>query len=169
MPYVYATLLTLLNLLFWVGILFNLPGTWLMLLTAVLADWLQPDVTMFGTPVLVTSGLIALAGEAAELAFGAAGARRSGGSRRGAALAIAGGVVGAIMGLAIPVPVLGSLVGASAGAFVGAVAGDLWAGRHIHHSVASGRGAAYGRFWGTAAKSLLGAAMFLLLTIAAFI
>lgn len=168
MLYVYATILTAINLVFWVSILFNLPGTWLMLLAAVLADWLQPDIVMFGTPVLLSAALLALAGEAAELVFGAAGARRSGGSRRGAALAIAGGIVGAVLGLAIPVPVLGSLIGASAGAFVGAVLGDVWAGRGIDHSVASGRGAAYGRFWGTAAKTLLGAAIFLLLAVAAF-
>jgi hypothetical protein len=42
MVYVYAVLLTGLNLAFWVGILFNLPGTWLMVLvTAVLTWWQQ--------------------------------------------------------------------------------------------------------------------------------
>jgi hypothetical protein len=36
-----AVVLTVLNLMFWVGILFNLPGTWLMVLvTAVLKWWL---------------------------------------------------------------------------------------------------------------------------------
>jgi hypothetical protein len=30
--YLFAVLLTVLNLGFWVGILFNLPGTWLMVL-----------------------------------------------------------------------------------------------------------------------------------------
>lgn len=169
MIYAYAAVLTFFNLLFLIGILFNLPGTWLMLLAAILVDWLQPDVSMFGTPVLVGAVLLALAGELAEFVLGAAGARRSGGSRRGAALAIAGGVVGAVLGLAIPVPVLGSLIGASAGAFVGAVFGDLWAGRRVDHSMESGRGAAYGRFWGTAAKTMLGGIIFVMLTIAAFV
>jgi hypothetical protein len=37
--YVYAVVLTVLNLVFWVGILFNLPGTWLMVLVAALLEW----------------------------------------------------------------------------------------------------------------------------------
>ena len=32
MVYVYAVVLTLVNLLCWIGILFGLPGTWLMIL-----------------------------------------------------------------------------------------------------------------------------------------
>src|SRR5262249_49723799 len=31
--------LTVLNLVFWVGILFNLPGTWLMVLVAAVLKW----------------------------------------------------------------------------------------------------------------------------------
>ncbi len=43
MVYVYAVVLTLVNLLCWVGIVFGLPGTWLMILFSVLLMWLQPD------------------------------------------------------------------------------------------------------------------------------
>ena len=39
MVYVYAVVLTLVNLLCWVGILFGLPGTWLMVLFPVLLKW----------------------------------------------------------------------------------------------------------------------------------
>ena len=42
MIYLYAVLLTVLNLGFWVGILFNLPGTWLMVLVTALLKWWQP-------------------------------------------------------------------------------------------------------------------------------
>jgi hypothetical protein len=38
MVYLYAVVLTVLNLAFWVGILFNLPGTWLMVLVTA---WLK--------------------------------------------------------------------------------------------------------------------------------
>jgi hypothetical protein len=39
MVYVYAVLLTGLHLGFWVGILFNLPGTWLMVLVTAALKW----------------------------------------------------------------------------------------------------------------------------------
>lgn len=168
MVYVYATVLTLLNLVFLASVLFNLPGTWLMVAAAVLLDWLQPGEAMFTPAVLYGSVALALLGEVTEFVFGAAGARRSGGSRRGAMLAIVGGVVGAVLGTGIPVPVLGTVFGASAGAFAGSLLGDLLAGRTVDHSVAAGRGAAVGRFWGTLSKLGFGAAIFVLLTVAAF-
>src|SRR5918911_2912547 len=46
MVYVYAVVLTLVNLLCLVGILFGLPGTWLMVLFPVLLKWWQPDQLM---------------------------------------------------------------------------------------------------------------------------
>jgi hypothetical protein len=53
-----AVVLTLLNLVFWVGILFNLPGTWLMVLvTAVLTWWPpgQPSSRHPGSSVLMVT------------------------------------------------------------------------------------------------------------------
>jgi hypothetical protein len=168
MLYVYATVLTLCNLLFWVGILFNLPGTWLMVLLAAGVEWWQPGEFLFSWTVLAAAVALALVGELLEFVLGAAGSRQAGGSRRAAGLAIVGGVVGAILGTAIPVPILGTLVGASLGAFAGSLLGDLWAGRPLFHSVAAGRGAAVGRFWGTVAKMAVGGAIVLLLGVAAF-
>jgi uncharacterized protein YqgC (DUF456 family) len=115
MIYLYATLLTLLNLAFWSSILFGMPGIWLMVLAAVIVEWLQPEVSMFSQATLYVSAGLALLAEILEFLMGAAGARQAGGSRRGAALAIVGGVVGAILGTALPVPVLGTLIGACAG------------------------------------------------------
>ena len=43
MVYVYAVVLTGLNLAFWVGMLINLPRTWLMVLVTALLKWWQPD------------------------------------------------------------------------------------------------------------------------------
>ncbi|TVP87170.1 MAG: DUF456 domain-containing protein [Thioalkalivibrio sp.] len=169
MIYVYATILTLSNLLFWVGILFGLPGTWLMILAAAAADWWLVDEAMFGWPVLATAIGLATLGEILEFYLGAAGSRAAGGSRRAAGLAIAGGIVGAIVGTAFPVPLLGTLIGASLGAFVGSLLGDLWAGRAIFQSVEAGRGAAAGRFWGTVAKMAVGGAIVVILGVAAFL
>jgi uncharacterized protein YqgC (DUF456 family) len=118
MIYLYATLITLLNLAFWASILFGMPGIWLMVLTAALIDWLQPEVFMFSRATLYVSAGLALLAEILEFMMGAAGARQAGGSKRGAALAIVGGVIGAILGTALPIPVLGTLIGASAGAFL---------------------------------------------------
>ncbi|MFO8005653.1 DUF456 domain-containing protein [Thioalkalivibrio sp.] len=169
MVYVYATILTLFNLVFWVSILFGLPGTWLMILAAGATDWWLADNAMFGWPVLLTAIALATLGEILEFFLGAAGSRAAGGSRRAATLAIVGGIVGAIAGTAFPIPLLGTLIGASLGAFIGSLLGDLWAGRPIFHSVEAGRGAAAGRFWGTVAKMVVGAAIVVLLGAAAFL
>jgi hypothetical protein len=50
MVYVSAVVLTVLNLGFWVSILFNLPGTWLMVLVTAVLKWWQPGwvIGMFG-------------------------------------------------------------------------------------------------------------------------
>ena len=80
MVYVSAVLLTILNLGFWAGILFNLPGTWLMVLVTAVLKWWQPDYVQVSWTVLgVAAGLAAL-GEVLEFVLGAAGSRRAGGS-----------------------------------------------------------------------------------------
>ncbi len=147
MVYVYAVVLTLVNLLCWVGILFGLPGTWLMILFPVLLKWWQPDQFMVSWTVLGVAVGLAMLGEVLEFVLGAAGARRTGGSTRGAVLALVGSIVGGIMGIALPVPLVGSLLGACLGAFVGALLGNLWAGRTLFQSLVAGRGAAIGQFW----------------------
>lgn len=168
MVYVCASVLTLFNLLFWVGILFNLPGTWLMVLAAAGTDWLLPGEAMFSVSSLYLSAGLALLGEVFEFFFGAAGSRRAGGSKRAAVLAILGGIVGAILGTALPLPIVGTLLGACAGAFAGSLLGDAMAGRPLAHSVEAGRGAAVGRLWGTIAKMSVGAAIVLILAVDAF-
>ena len=168
MVFVYAALLTVLNLIFWLAIVFGLPGTWLMILSAAVADWWLAETPLFGTPVLLAAVGLAVLGEILEFFLSAAGSRGAGGSRRGAVLAIAGGIVGAILGTPIPVPLLGTLIGACIGAFVGALIGDVWAGRPLFHSMAAGKGAAVGRFWGTVSKLIVGGVLVLLLGVAAF-
>jgi uncharacterized protein len=169
MVYAYAIVLTLVNLLCWVGILFGLPGTWLMVLFPVLLKWWQPDQFMVSWTVLGVAVGLAMLGEALEFVLGVAGSRRTGGSTRGAVLALVGSIVGGIMGIALPVPLVGPLLGACLGAFGGALLGNLWAGRTLFQSLAAGRGAATGQFWGTVLKLAIGAIMAVMLTIAAFV
>jgi hypothetical protein len=164
--YVVVIALTLINLCFWVSILFNLPGTWLMILCAAIVEWWMPGDPMFGATVLYAALGLAMLGEILEFVLGASGSRQAGGSKRAAALAILGGLLGAVMGTALPVPILGTLIGACLGAFAGSLIGDLWAGRPLLHSVGAGRGAAVGRFWGTTVKMAIGGVMVILLGIA---
>jgi hypothetical protein len=86
-----------------------------------------------------------------------------------------GAIVGSIAGLAIgaPIPIIGSLVmavlGGACGAFGGAYLGEVWKGRHEPERVAAGRGAFFGRIWGTAGKLAVGAVMLAIVAWDAFV
>jgi uncharacterized protein YqgC (DUF456 family) len=168
MIYVAAVVLTGIYLACWVGMLFNLPGTWLMVLATALLKWWQPAYIQVSWTVLLVAAGVALLGEVLEFVLGAARSRQAGGSKRAAALAIVGSLVGGILGTALPVPLVGTLIGACLGAFVGSLVGDFWAGRPLFPSVEAGWGAAVGRFWGTIAKLAVGAVIVVLLALAAF-
>lgn len=166
MIYVYATALTLLNVLLLASILFNLPGAWLMILIAALVEWWLPGA-MFSWKTLTVAVVLAAIGEVLEFSLSARAARRAGGSRRGAALAIVGGVIGAILGTPLT-PIVGTLIGACVGAFAGSIMGDLWAGQPLAQSVDAGSGAAVGRLWGTISKMVVGSGIVILLAVDAF-
>jgi uncharacterized protein len=168
MVYLYAVVLTGLNLAFWVGILFGLPGTWLMVLVTAVLKWWQPDYVVVSWTLLGVAAGLAVLGEVLEFVLGAAGSRRAGGSTRAAALAIVGSLVGGILGTALPVPIVGTVIGACLGAFAGSLLGDLWAGRPLFPSFAAGWGAAVGRFWGTVSKLAIGGIIVVILALAAF-
>ncbi len=170
MEITYAVGLTLVNL-FWLSlILFGLPGTWLMLLTALALDWLRSGEPFFGTWTLLAAGALALLAEIAEFFLSAAGARSAGGTIRGSALAVIGGIVGAVLGTAlIPIPLIGTLAGASLGAFGGSILGDVASGKTVDDSMDAGRGAAIGRFWGTVSKVAAGLVILVLLTTAVLV
>jgi uncharacterized protein len=168
MVYVSAVGLTVLNLAFWVGMLFNLPGTWLMVLVTAVLKWWQPGYVRVSWTVLGVAAGLAVLGDVLEFVLGAAGSRRAGGSTRAGALAIVGSLVGGIVGTALPVPIVGTLIGACLGAFIGSLIGDLWAGRPLFPSFEAGWGAAVGRFWGTVSKLAIGAVIVVVLALAAF-
>jgi uncharacterized protein YqgC (DUF456 family) len=157
-----------LNLVFWIGILFGLPGMWLMVLVTAVLKWWQPGYVLVSWTVLGVAAGLAVLGEALEFVLGAAGSRHAGGSKRAAALAIIGSLVGGIAGTALPVPIVGTLIGACLGAFAGSLIGDLWAGRPLFPSFEAGWGAAVGRFWGTVSKLVIGGIIVVVLALAAF-
>jgi uncharacterized protein YqgC (DUF456 family) len=128
---------------------FGLPGTWLMVLAAFLADRLG-DVRI-GAGVLIGVALIALVAEMLDLTLSARYTRKYGGSARGAWGAIIGGIVGALVG--VPVPIVGSVLGALAGSFVGALAFELWGGASHGVATRAATGAAVGRAVAMACKA----------------
>ncbi len=173
MPYLYATLLVILNALWLALVVAGLPGNWLIVLSTLLLAWwrwaAEPGRPMFGVPVLVTICVLALAGEVAELLAGVVGAKVAGGSRRAALGAFVGALGGAVLGtLLIHVPVVGTLLGTCCGAGVGAWGLELTSGRPARASLKSGLGAGAGRLVGTLAKLAAGVAIWVVVTIAAF-
>lgn len=173
--YLVAAILTLVNLGWLATILFGLPGTWLMVLSTVIAAWIQwqpglPGGAQAITPwTLVVLVVLALVGEVLEFIAGAAGAKKAGGSGRGAVAAIVGGVVGAVVGtFMIPIPLIGSLMGAAGGAGLAAWGVELAGGKTMDQSVQIGMGAGFGRLLGTLYKLGVGVAIWVLATLAAF-
>jgi uncharacterized protein YqgC (DUF456 family) len=114
--------------------------------------------------VIVVLGL-AILGEIIEFLAGAAGVAQTGGSRRGAVLALVGSVMGGILGIfvGLPIPLIGSMLAAllfgGLGALAGAMIGETWAGRNLEDSLRVGHGAFWGRLLGTLGKILLGSVM----------
>jgi uncharacterized protein YqgC (DUF456 family) len=158
----------------WCLTMLSMPGNWVMVAAVALFAWLAPE----GPHEIrwyTVAGLIALAvlGEVLELAASALGAKRAGGSRRGAVLAIVGSMVGAIIGafVGVPIPLIGSLVAAilfaGAGALVGAMLGETWKGRTLAESWKVGQSAFWGRLLGALAKTGIATAMFVIAVIAA--
>lgn len=174
--YLWALLLVCGSVVGWLFNLVALPGNWIVVGAAALFAWLLPATPESGIgwkTVLVLLGL-AVAGEIVEFVAGAAGAAKQGASRRAIALSIVGAIVGSIVGLGIgtPIPIIGSLImavlGGAAGAFVGAYVGEVWKGRNEPERLAAGRGAFFGRIWGTVGKLAVGAVMLAILTYDAF-
>jgi uncharacterized protein YqgC (DUF456 family) len=166
---VFAAVLTVLKLVFWIGILFSLPRTWLMVLVTALLKWWQPEYVLVSWTVLGAATGLAALGQVLEFVLGAAGSRRAGGSKRAAALAILGSLVGGIAGTALPVPLVATLIGACVGVFAGSLIGGVWAGRRLFPSFEAGCGATVGRFWGTVSELAIGGIMVLVLAVAAFV
>ena len=166
MVYVYAVVLTLVNLLCWVGILFGLPGTWLMVLFSVLLKWWQPDQFMVSWTVLGGGGGPGRAREVLEFVLGAA----EGGAWPHGAQSWQSSVVSSV-GLWL------SAASAACGHHAGRVPRGLCrcatrepVGRtHAVPELRGGPGAAIGWFWGTVAKLAIGAIIAVMLVIAALV
>lgn len=177
--YLCAVVFVLLNVCALASNFFTLPGNWFIVaLTLLFVLFIHGSSgSGIGWPMFAVVLTLAVLGEVAELVAGAAGAAKSGGSRRGMLLAMlgamAGSIAGGLLGVFIPIPVVGSLVGAivggALGAFGGAYAGESWKGRSGDERLAISRAAMVGRVLGTVGKLGIGAIMVVVTTIAAFV
>ncbi len=177
MSLVLAILLVLFALACCCLTLINMPGNWVMLAGAG-AYWLWAPVDsesrlFLHTGVMIALLVLASIGEILELLAGALGAKRGGGSRRGAVLAIIGSFIGSLVGGFVGLPFLPTLVGAvvsivlfaGIGATAGAMLGEKWKGRSLGESWQVGKGAFWGRLLGTVAKIMIAGAMSTTLTL----
>jgi uncharacterized protein YqgC (DUF456 family) len=158
----------------WCLTLLGLPGNWLMVIATIIYALAVPSQwrTAIGWPAVMIIAALAVAGELMEFAAGALGTSQAGGSKRSAALAlagsVAGGLVGAFVGLPIPVvgTVLGAIVFAACGAMAGAVLGESWKGRNLDEGIAVGKAAFWGRLMGTLGKIFMGSMMVAVVVVA---
>jgi len=168
MIYVYVVFLLILNACWLAGVLFALPGNWLMVITTVLFGWWRWEDGIFGVAVLVVVALLALVGEAVEFFAGAGSAKKAGAGWAGALAAIGGMICGALFGtFLIPVPVLGTLLGACVGAGLATWGVERLVGKTHDKSVKSGLGAGVGVVVGTTTKFLIGCLIWLIIAVAA--
>lgn len=131
----------------------GLPGVWLVVAVAVIAELIFPG--SLGWWAIGAGVLSAVIGEIGEFVAGAAGAKAAGGSRSAALAAIFGGLAGAILGTVylIILPVIGTIIGAVVGAGLAAALVERGVkGRTWSESSRVGRGAAAGRLWAIVIK-----------------
>jgi hypothetical protein len=177
LTYVMAAVFSLLALACLGLIPIGLPGLWLMIGFAALAQLLgnipfssAPSIH-FGWTLLGVCVAIGVTAEAVEAIAGAAGAKYGGATRRGMVGAFVGGVIGAIFftGL-LPIPIVGTVVGGLVGSFAGAWIGEASAEqqRHPEEKFRAALGAAAGKLAGTFGKLGAGVVIWLLLVYGAF-
>lgn len=150
-------------------VVLRLPGIWLMLAVTGLFAWWRWDDAILSGPVLICVAVLAVLSEILEFVAGTMGAKRAGGTARGALGALLGGILGGLLGTAvIAMPIIGSVIGACAGAGVGAWALELSGGGDHRASVASGVGAGVGTFTGTVIKFTIAVMIWLIVAVACF-
>lgn len=138
----------------------RLPGTWLILLAALLYGWYDGWLRVTGS-VLALLAAIAVIGEGVEFASSAIVAKRAGASRKAAIGALIGGFAG-MFAFTIPLPIVGTMIGAALGCFLGAAIGEYAELRSLHRGAHVGFWSVVGFGAGIAAKL---AAAFLMATI----
>ncbi len=94
----------------------SLSGMWLAVAAAVLVA-VTTDGAFPGLWTVIVFVVLSALVEAADIAAGAWGVKRRGGSKLAGLMAVVGGMLGLALGSFIPVPVLGNLIGMLIGSF----------------------------------------------------
>ena len=160
MTVIFTLLLIVVLLACWLLTLLGLPGNWLMVVVTSIYAYLVPTQSpaALGWRTVVAILVLAVLGEIIERLAGAIGVGKTGGSRRGAVLALAGSIVGGILGVfvGVPVPLIGSVVAAvffaGLGAMAGAVLGEMWSGKRLRYELADRQGGLLGTAGGHAGQ-----------------
>ncbi len=149
-----------------------LPGMWVMLLGAGLAQWwhmAQYGSEMYSWWTLGVCAGVAVLAEIIELGASGLGASKFGGTKTGAMWSVIGAILGAIVG-SLVLFLIGTIIGAAVGAFVGALLGEkVFKQRTWGEASKSGAGAAIGRLAATLVKVGLAVLLALVLGIATFV
>lgn len=162
----------------WSGVIltaFTLPGIWIAIVGAALAQWFHSD--RYGTDLYswwtlgacVALGVIA---EVAEIVASAFGAAKAGGSRKSSIASVAGAIIGAIAGTIFLsfLPIVGTIIGAALGAGLAALLTERHLGEKSWKDAGKvGAGAAAGRLAATLIKVGIAGVIALILTVAAFV
>jgi uncharacterized protein YqgC (DUF456 family) len=140
-----------------ISIMFGLPGNFIILAGSILYGWYDgfKEIT---TKVIILLVVLAVLGEVLEFILGIAGAKRQKASKSAIIGSILGGIVGAIVGASFLLGI-GSIIGAFVGAFAGAFLAEFLRGKGLNQALQSGRGAFWGRVFGTITKGAIGIAM----------
>jgi uncharacterized protein YqgC (DUF456 family) len=136
---------------------FNLPANWLILVGLGIWEWAHPEVIATWGFFILLFG-ICLAGEVVEFVVQYWGARRFGGTNRGAWAAVVGAIVGGIFGAPFFFG-LGALAGALLGAFTASLLVEMGQGRSFSEARHAAMGAMWSKVFGTVAKIGLGVFM----------
>ena len=153
----------------------TLPGIWIMILAAAGCQaWLmlrEPPVQIFEWWTLGACIILGLIAEGVEIFASAVGAKKAGGTRRGAIGSVIGALGGALLGtVLIPIPILGTIMGAALGAGGGAIIAERHNGRKTWREASTiGAGAAVGRLAATVAKVAFAFAVAVILSVGAFV
>jgi uncharacterized protein len=141
-----------------VSLIVGLPGTWIIVMEAIIFALVTKFNHGIGWWDLLLLLALAGAGEAFELVVTAYGAKKFGASNRAVLAALVGGLAGAFLANNA-VPIIGALVGAFLGVYLGAFLYTWWAENDSGQAFRAGIGAFMGRMGAILIKGAIAVAM----------
>ncbi len=163
-----AVILIMINTIWLLMVVMNLPGNWLMLAsTWIFALW-KWDEHIFSIYTLMFITLLGVIGELLEFFAGIGGAKKAGATWKGAAGAFIGGIFGALIGTGF-MPIIGTFLGACLGAAAGTLAVEVSMGGKMKESMTKAQGAAAGAFVGIISKFAMGVLIWIIVAFALFV